>query len=127
MKHLATHKEFDKWLKLFSSIKGVDRKDKLTVDKLNLIKFFVSSHQSIESLNNEWLGLLINKSVAIPSYHYFRKFFLKEVRNMVHEEIDSKLKSAHSVSIIPDIWEDSGNHCLGLGCTIVSKISKKKD
>jgi hypothetical protein len=114
-KHLATHKECEKWLDLFSSFKGVYRRDKLSVEKLNLLKFFVSSHQSIDVLNNEWLQLLINKTVSIPSYHYFRNFFLKEV----HEEIDAKLKVAHSISIIPDIWEDSGNHYLGLGCTVV--------
>jgi hypothetical protein len=76
-KQLATHKECEKWLGLFSSFKGVDRRDKLSIEKLNLIKFFVSSHQSIDVLNNEWLQLLINKTVSIPCYHYFSKFFFK--------------------------------------------------
>ena len=110
---------------MFSSFKGVYRRDKLSVEKLNLIKFFVSSHQSIDVLNNEWLQLLINKTVSIPSYHYFRNFFIKEVKNIVHEEIDAKLKVAHSISIIPDIWEDSGNHYLGLGCTVVFQNFEK--
>ena len=119
IKHLATHGESRKWCKMFSLNKNIIQRDKLTEGKLNLIKFFISSNQSMLVLENDWLRLLISPSVEISSYHYFRNFFLNEVTDMVTEAISAKLANAFSLTIIPDIWEHNGDHYLGLGGTVI--------
>ena len=63
----------------------------MTEGKMNLIKFFITSNQSLSVLENEWFRLLVNPNVNISSFHYFRNFFLKEVTDMVSESISEKL------------------------------------
>ena len=101
--------------------KNIDRWKKLTGGKMNLIRFFITSHQSITTLVNEWFRLLVNPSFEIPRYHYFRNFFLKEVTDMVGEAISDRLKRAFNVTVIPDTWEHNGKHYLGLGATVIYK------
>ena len=87
-----------------------------------LIKIFISSHQSLTVLNNEWFRQLVNVTIDIPSFfHYFRNHFLKDIKDMVHEAINEKIKKARNVTLIPDIWEDNGDHFLGLGATVVNE------
>jgi hypothetical protein len=104
---------------MYSLNKNIDRRVKLTEGKMNLIKFFITSNQSLSVLENEWFRLLVNPNVDISSYHYFRNFFLKEVTDMVSESISEKLNRACNVTLIPDIWKYNGDHYLGLGATAI--------
>ena len=53
-------------------------------------------------------------------------FFLKEVTDMVSETISDRLKRAFNVTVIPEIWENSGNHYLGLGATVIYNNFEKE-
>ena len=118
-KHLLKHDESRRWYKKYQDHLGVKPSTGLTDGQLNLIKLVVSSYQSLNLLKNEYFRKLCSNSVHIPTELYFRYDFLKEVIEKLHEEIETLLKKALVVTLIPDIWESNLIHRLGLGVTLI--------
>jgi hypothetical protein len=117
-KHLLIHPESRAWYHSYRSW-NKNFKYGLTNGQLNLVKFFVSSYQILSDLQNQHFRQLIDSSIKIPSYVYFRNSFLPEVCEMLSKELETKLKEAKYVTIIPDVWEYNFVHRLGLGATLV--------
>lgn len=81
---------------------------------------FVSSYQSLALISNEYFRKLISNTVSIPSLFYFRYDFLQKVIDNLHKEIETILKEALIVTLIPDIWEKNFFHRLGLGAVVTT-------
>ena len=118
-KHLKTHPETAKWYRsyIYATRK---RKTFLSFAMLNLIKFFISSYQSLALLDNEHFKNLIRPTINVPSYFIFRNSMLPEVMLNLHDVIEEKLNNAAYICLIPDIWEYDFNNYLGLAATICS-------
>ena len=110
---MLKHDESRRWYKNYQDHLGVKPSTGLTDGQLNLIKLVVSSYQSLNLLKNEYFRKLCSNSVHIPTELYFRYEFLKEVIEKLHEEIETLLKKALVVTLIPDIWESNLIHRLG--------------
>ena len=72
---------------------------------LLLIKYFVSSNNSLAELKNKFFRkLMVKAKIKTPDYRTFVNGLLPKVMQEIHEKILSKLNQATSISLITDIW-----------------------
>jgi hypothetical protein len=87
----------------------------ITEEKLNLIKFFITSNLSLAQLKNVYLRLILKDEVKLPSFFTFRYKYLNEVLSLLHDKIEKKCQDASYITLIPDGWTDSsGSEYLGI-------------
>jgi hypothetical protein len=117
-KHLAKHESTLKWYNSyiqFSNKKKAACTSYITEEKLNLIKFFITSNLSLAQLKNVYLRLILKDEVKLPSFFTFRYKYLNEVLSLLHDKIEKKCQDASYITLIPDGWTDSsGSEYLGI-------------
>ena len=116
-KHLTKHESTLNWYNCY--IKYVHKKndkntDYISDEKLNLIKFFITSNLSLAQLRNVYLRSILKDEVKLPSFFTFRYKYLNEVMSLLHGKIEKKCQDASYITLIPDGWTDSsGTEYLG--------------
>jgi endonuclease III len=77
---------------------------RLDENMLLLIKYFISSNNSLVELTNKYFKkLMVKAKIKTPNYRTFVNKFLPEVMKQIHEATLSKLNLATSISLITDI------------------------
>lgn len=89
---------------MFIKSKGVSRKASISLQTLNLVKFFISSNSAFIALQNPYLRAIICPSIHLNCYFTFRYTILNDVRAKMKEQITRKLKAGVFVCLIPDGW-----------------------
>jgi maltose-binding protein MalE len=78
---------------------------RLDENMLLLIKYFISSNNSlVELIKKYFKKLMVKAKIKTPNYRTFVNKFLPEVMKQIHEATLSKLNLATSISLITDIW-----------------------
>ena len=121
-KHLLTHAETRKWYMLYQEN---STEIMITEDMLDFVKFFISTYQSLSVLENDYLYRLLKPSLKVDGYFYFRNSFLPRVVQLLKGEITKLLRKSVAITLIPDIWEHSREHFLGLGASIINLYYEK--
>ena len=68
-KHLLIHEISKKWYKLYQAYSGdeINLDDGISEEKLNLIKFFVTSNIALAALENVFLRNILKDEIQMPS------------------------------------------------------------
>jgi hypothetical protein len=92
----------------------------------DLIKFVISSHESLNQLNNKLFVKLLNPKLKITGYFYFRNKVLPEILKLLKTELAERLKIADSITLIPDIWDYKREHFLGLAAALINRTFERQ-
>ena len=78
-------------------------KSKLVIDRklIDLVKFFISSNIAVQALSSKHLRRALSFKLSRRS---FKKKVLPDLLTVVYKELDTKLISAASITLITDIW-----------------------
>jgi hypothetical protein len=108
-RHISTdHKDSEtvEWYKNFCATSSKSKDCAcLDEDMLLLIKYFISSNNSIVELKNKFFKkLMIKAKMKTPDYRTFVNKLLPKVMDEIHKTILKKLRDATCISLITDIW-----------------------
>lgn len=94
------------WLNSYRVYRGNNNCDEfgLTEDVLELVKYFITSNNSMIELENNYLQHICNKVLKLPTVHSFQNNILPKVMSLLHQIIEKKLQKAVFVSTTTDIW-----------------------
>lgn len=112
-KHLKTHPETHKWYRSYI-YHSKRRNTNLPEGMITFIKFFITAYQNLNLLQNPYFRLLIQRTIQIPDYFYFRYQMLPQCLGMLHDMIEQLLNQASYVLLVPDIWEHNFLSYVGL-------------
>ena len=76
---------------------------------LKLVKFIISSNESISQLDNPYFLDILQKQYKISCPKTFRYTILPNILEKLKKVIDAKLESAVSVCLIIDLWSAPNN------------------
>ncbi len=95
---------------------------------LDLIKYFISSNNSLTELKNKYFRRLMKKAkIQSPDYRTFLNGFLPKLMQSLHEKILHKLTHAQSVSLIADIWTNNQmRDFIAVAASIIDEHFKKQ-
>ena len=125
------HSKLVDWLKKYDQFnsKNLRAKEKATIDDnmLDLIKYFISSNNSLTELKNKYFRRLMKKAkIKSPDYRTFVNGFLPELMKSLHEKILSKLTHAQSIGLITDIWtNDQLRDFIAVAASVIDDNFKK--
>ncbi len=72
---------------------------------LLLIKYFISSNNSVIELKHKYFPKLMKQAkIKSPAYRTFVNNFLPKIMKQIHEAILLKLEKSISISLITDLW-----------------------
>ena len=79
-KHLLIHEISKKWYKLYQAYSGdeINLDDGISEEKLNLIKFFVTSNIALAALENVFLRNILKDEIQMPSIKTFNSLIWKK-------------------------------------------------
>ena len=115
-KHLLTHNDTRAWYNSYRS--SAERINMLTNQELKLIRLFIASHQSLTLISSNVFSETFKSALPVPDYKTFRNTLLPSALEKMKKYIETKLNSAFSVVIIPDLWEKNQDHYIGLGAIL---------
>ncbi|RNA18860.1 hypothetical protein BpHYR1_014282 [Brachionus plicatilis] len=125
-KHLEDHQCLENWIESYSKcLTRGKSKTNLTDNELNLVKFFLTSNTAIQQLKNPFLRSIL--TVPLPHPHTFTKSILPQVRKTLKINLERKLKDAHSICLIIDLWSGQNmEHFLAVAtCLIYKNFSRE--
>ncbi len=109
-KHMKKHTKSRLWYnKYIKATSKQSQESYLSEDKLNLIKFFITSNTALSQLKNIHLRSLIKKEISMPSFFTFRYKYINEVLDILHDKIELKCQDSSFITLIPDGWTDQSN------------------
>jgi hypothetical protein len=100
------NKQLTEWYTKYSE-QNTKSKDGSCLDDnmLLLIKYFISSNNSLVELKNKYFQKLMKQAkITSPDYRTFVNNFLPKVMQQSHEAFLTKLEKSISISLITDIW-----------------------
>ncbi|RNA00646.1 zinc finger BED domain-containing DAYSLEEPER-like [Brachionus plicatilis] len=102
-KHLEDHQCLENWIESYSKL-----------------KFFLTSNTAIQQLKNPFLRSIL--TVPLPHPHKFAKSILPQVRKTLKINLERKLKDAHSICLIIDLWSGQNmEHFLAVATCLMYK------
>lgn len=104
--HIKKMPAIKEWLDSYRVYRGNSKSDEfeLTEDILELVKYFITSNNSMIELENKHLQHICNKVLKLPTIHSFKHNILPKVMALLHQIIEKKLQKAVFISTTTDIW-----------------------
>ena len=96
----------EEWYNKYSEMNTKSKEGSCLDDNiLLLIKYFISSNNSLVELKNKYFKTLMKQAkIKSPDYRKFVNNFLPKVMQQINEAILVKLEKSISISLITDIW-----------------------
>ena len=117
IEHVGQNRTITEWLTLYDN-RGKIHEIDMPKGVLSIIKYFVSSNNSLAEIQNVNLIQALNSECKIKNPSDFRDKIFKTT-DLLQNAIENKLCKATSVSLITDIWTNKQNLdyiALGANC-----------
>ena len=108
-KHLKTHDILDIWFERYRDKSKMLASFHIDDNIFALVKYFLRSNSSLNELRDEDLNYLLNKTIKMPTYNFFRNIILPNILQKVFSLIENKLNESVSINLMTDIWTNKRN------------------
>ncbi len=129
-RHLQTHLTYKAtWYDKYQKHLTGDKRTLLTNEQLELVKYFITSNESLSQLNNIHLLYFLKPAFneKPPSQNTFRRSLLPNVIKLLRSAIESKLDDAETVCLIVDIWTNKRMiDFIALGAVVTNKSFERE-
>jgi hypothetical protein len=101
---MKTNKYVRLWLKnfkIYSPKANQTSMAQLDMNKFKFLRYFMRNNDALKALRDPDLRELLPPGMCEKT---FKLRYLPEIMDSLHDEIESKLRSAISITIISDIW-----------------------
>ena len=121
-KHLSIHTIGLEWLEMYKKSRRRTGSSIITDDTLDLVRWFISSNASLESLENVFLRRLLSDKFDLPHSYSFINTIIPEIISKLRNSIQEKLFQAETICLISDMWTNKQNSdFIGLAAVITNK------